>query len=330
MVALPAPGLPRNAGVRLALVALLAGLLASLAGGARAADRPAAPSCFGAAARDPERPCVNPALRLAVRPRPEDALIAPNSPCARETALTAIPFVCSFGARGTAAVGAPVALLGDSHASHWRPAVEQVALAAGRPGLSVTRSSCPYSTLPTQLPEPARGSCVRWAASIPRWFAAHPEVTTVFVSAHAGVRSQIPAGRSMFEAQARAYAEAWRRLPASVEHIVVLRDTPTNRTTSNDCIERAIAGHRRAGIACALPRNRILHLDPAATAARRLHSPRVVVVDLTSFMCSPRLCFPVIGGALVHKDIDHLTEVFAGTLAPYLERRLTRLLPAWG
>ena len=134
----------------------------------------------------------------------------------------------------------------------------------------------------------------------------------------------------MFEAQARAYVEAWRRLPATVEHIVVLRDTPTNRTASNDCIERAIARRERAGIVCALPRHRILHLDPAATAARRLDSPRVRVVDLTSFMCSSRLCFPVIGGALVHKDIDHLTEVFAGTLAPYLERRLVQLLPDWG
>ena len=55
----------------------------------------------------------------------------------------------------------------------------------------------------------------------------------------------------------------------------------------------------------------------------------MVVVDLTDSMCSPRLCFPVIGGALVHKDIDHMTAAFATTLAPYLHRRLRQLLPDW-
>lgn len=331
MDAPPIAGPLRTPARRLALIALLVcALIAGLTAPADAVAAGGLPSCFGAAARDRVVPCTNPGLRLTVRPAPEDALIAPNAPCVQATALTAVPFVCAFGARPGETTGETIALLGDSHAAHWRAALDPVARATGRPGLSVTRSSCPYSPLPTLLPEPARSQCLRWVAAIPRWFTAHPEVTTVFISSHAGVRSEIPTGASMFEAQARAYVQAWRRLPATVSQIVVLRDTPTNRTTTNDCIERAVARRRRAGIVCALPRRRILHRDPAATAARRLRSPRVEVVDLTSYLCSTRLCFPVIGGALVHKDIDHLTDVFARTLAPYLQRRLAQLLPAWG
>jgi hypothetical protein len=48
----------------------------------------------------------------------------------------------------------------------------------------------------------------------------------------------------------------------------------------------------------------------------------VQVIDLTHFMCGRRRCFPVVGGALVHKDPTHLTRVFATTLGPYLLRRL--------
>jgi len=47
------------------------------------------------------------------------------------------------------------------------------------------------------------------------------------------------------------------------------------------------------------------------------------------FQCSARFCFPVIGGVLVHKDIDHITRTFAETLAPYLQRDYDRLAAAW-
>ena len=66
--------------------------------------------------------------------------------------------------------------------------------------------------------------------------------------------------------------------------------------------------------------------DRAAIAARRRGSPRVHLIDLTPFMCSPRLCFPVIGGVLVYKDKTHMTPLFAATLGPFLLQRVDRLL----
>jgi hypothetical protein len=48
----------------------------------------------------------------------------------------------------------------------------------------------------------------------------------------------------------------------------------------------------------------------------------VKVVDLTEFFCDARSCFPVIGGALVFKDQNHMTETYAKSLAPYLAREL--------
>jgi len=41
---------------------------------------------------------------------------------------------------------------------------------------------------------------------------------------------------------------------------------------------------------------------------------------MTRFMCDRRRCFPVVGGALAFKDGQHLTDVFATTLGPYLLR----------
>jgi hypothetical protein len=45
-------------------------------------------------------------------------------------------------------------------------------------------------------------------------------------------------------------------------------------------------------------------------------------------MCDRENCFPVVGGALVIKDIGHLTRTFSATLGPYLDRAITRLQSA--
>src|SRR4051794_24133230 len=82
----------------------------------------AAPRCFGAAARDPWRPCMNPALRVTVTPTPSAALLTPNAPC-RLTQMDAVVSLCLFGLDR----GDDVALIGDSHAEHWRAALEVVA-----------------------------------------------------------------------------------------------------------------------------------------------------------------------------------------------------------
>ena len=66
--------------------------------------------------------------------------------------------------------------------------------------------------------------------------------------------------------------------------------------------------------------------DPAAVAAARFEADRAAVADLTRLICDARLCYPVVGGALVYKDEHHLTAVYAATLAPYLQRAVDRLL----
>jgi hypothetical protein len=78
-----------------------------------------------------------------------------------------------------------------------------------------------------------------------------------------------------------------------------------------------MAARRAAGPACAIPRERALADDATVLAAELL---RARVVDLSDHFCDRRSCFPVVGGVLVHKDTDHLTQQFAATLGPYLVR----------
>ena len=285
----------------------------------RATDRvlAARPACFGAASRDRITPCHNPRLRLMVVPTPIEAAKRPNAPC---TLHVGSPSVCEFGVPASKAVRT-VALVGDSHASHWRAALAVVARAERWHGLSIAHTGCPFSTATKALREPELSQCVAWNRDVLRFLGRHREVRTVFVSEISGGKGFYPSrGRNAFETAVAGYAAAWRALPRSVEQVVVIRDTPKAQPGTASCVQEALRRHRAAGTACARPRRDALDADPAAVAAARTRAERVQVVDLNRFICDARRCFPVVGGALVYKDEHHLTTVFAETLGPYLER----------
>ncbi len=275
------------------------------------------PPCFGAAARDRRHPCANPALARTAVPAPAEALLTANAACA-PIGVIGLVAPCAFGVAPERAT-ATFALIGDSHAGHWRGALEVVAQQRNWTGVSVTRSSCPYSRAHAQL-GPSAGACVRWNGEVSRWLARHPEVGTVFVSENAYTR---------FAGDAVAgYRAAWRALPRSVRHVFVLRDTPIIRRPQAGCVAHLLAAHRPIGRRCSQPRALDLVPDPAAIAARGAGEPRVRLVNLTAHMCEPDRCLAVVGGVLVRKDGDHLTSLFSETLGPFVLRAIAPQLAA--
>jgi hypothetical protein len=275
--------------------------------------------CFGAAARGGERGCENPALRLAIEPPPEhpDAILDPFCDNARNPTLA----LCEFGAPAADAAGT-FALIGDSHASSMKTALEVVGLGRRWRGVSIVRAACP----PTQaakpiLPTRARGrQCVRWNRRVLDWLAGRRDVHTVFLAAHATTEVGRAGDQSPTETRLAGYRDEIRALLRSVKRVVVLRDLPPSAPGHLSCVARAQQAGRAPGPACARPRREALEPDALAQAARALRSPRVTVVDLTSHVCDARRCFPVVGGALVHRDETHLTPAFSATLGPYILR----------
>lgn len=283
----------------------------------------AEPRCFGAASRNPLFRCRNAALRLAVLPPPDEAVLSPNAPCS--IVSRKIPYTCQFGVR-SAIASRTIAVVGDSHATHWRGAIDVVAQARRWRGYSLTRSGCPLSTSPPDLEKSRRESCVRWRRAVSSWFRQHPKVRTVFVSQLAGLDVRAPRGRKEREYAVQGYLKAWRRLPKSVRQIIVLRDTPVARDNTIDCVQEALDAKKRADLACDFSRSTALRHDPAVIAAhRRGHDRRVRVIDLTRHMCSSKRCYPVVGGVLVYKDKTHMTPLFAGTLGPFLLKRISKM-----
>lgn len=305
---------------------LIAALTAATAG--LGSPRRAEPRCFGAASRDPQRPCRNRRLRLQVYPSPSLATITPNAPCAPRERRGLVS-VCSFGVASDEATDV-VALVGDSHATHWRAGLEVVAQHEHWLGLSITRTACPYSLARKRIARPRRTQCLHWVRQLPGWFRNHPEVHTVFAAQLTSDKGIAGVDRAhAFEASVRGYRAAWRALPRSVQHIVVIRDTPRSTDGTLACVSEALRRREPAGEVCAIARAGMLPRDPAATAAARMHTSRVRTVRFTHQICGRWRCYPVVGGALVYKDRHHLTRVFATTLGPILRRKVDALRRAW-
>ena len=279
------------------------------------------PRCFGAAARDAAHPCRNPALRLTVTPTPDQAPLIPNVDCSKEKVTEAMS-TCAFGVAAAKAVQT-VALIGDSHAQHWRPAVAVVARKRRWRVFDITVPHCLLTTTPSGIGAPFPTLCPQWDADVIAWLTAHPEIRTIVLSANALQPISVPAGTSRYQARVNGLLERLGQLPASVTSLIVIRDTPRIRLTTHDCVRRAIAQKRPAGQACALPRTFALPRDPLVAAARLQTARAAHVVDLSSHFCSRRQCFPVVGGVLVHRDVDsHISKLFALTLGPYLARAI--------
>jgi hypothetical protein len=260
-------------------------------------------------------------------PRPNDAQLELDSPC-QPLAAAKILQLCSFGA----AVGAAtetVALIGDSHATHWRPALNVVAKAKGWRVMNMTRTSCPFSTAPPDKGPTIREQCAARNRAAPAWLRAHPFVHTLFVAGHAGVRVYGADASLRFRYARKGYLNTLSSLPASITHIVVIRDVVNAKSGTLDCVRRAIRTRRPAWRVCALKRSVVARRDPAVAAAAQLGAPRAGSIDLTSFQCSKRMCFPVVGGVLVHKDVGHITRLFSTTLGPYVLRAFDRLAATW-
>jgi hypothetical protein len=308
---------------RALLVILAAALLVAPAAATPAAAK--TPACFGAASRDPVTPCHNPSLDYSAKPSPAWAPLDLNSPCHPLT-FTHVPRVCWFAHRKTGS-SQTVALVGDSHASSWRSAVVVLARAERWHALTLRRSSCPFNEARRNSPPKESASCAQWVSATIRWFGRHPEIHTVIVTASAYAGVVAGSGQDAHAVAVDGYRAALAALPPSVRRVIVVRDTPRSSFDMFDCVTRAMKAHQPLADACTLPRSDVLPPDPGVEAAQQLGAPRFQVIDLSDFFCDVDRCHPVVGGALVYKDISHMTTVFGTSLGPYLTSAYRNLTP---
>jgi hypothetical protein len=277
--------------------------------------------CFGAAARDPEHPCLNPSLRDVVVPTPTQAPLIPGyGDCT--TGSDVGLFRCSFalttpGERPNPRARPTIALIGDSHAFQYLAAMPTVARARRWYGVADIHLGCGFSEALMLSGGSYVAPCHSWSLGVLTWLWHERSITRVMISGYDN--------RSFATSAAAGFEQLWDAFPPWIRDIYVIRDGPDAAPGEAACVTRAIREHQPAGISCEQPRSGVLRDDQEADTAQDSGINRVHLIDLTPFFCSATYCFPVIGGALVLSDTNHITEEYVRALAPYLLRAIDML-----
>jgi hypothetical protein len=217
-----------------------------------------------------------------------------------------------------------VALVGDSHAAQWFPAVERVAKAHGWRLLTFVKVACPFLDMPVRnisLKREYRECAAFNDATIARLRDARPDLTLVSMSRYA-IHPVLKRDMTV-AAQGAAYARMLDRIPGRVAVIV---DTPDAGRDIPACLSRNVADVRH----CAIAHATAFSEDLGAIERAATKTTGDDLIDLTDRICRDDPCPVVIDGMIVFRDLRHLTATFSRSLAPDLQRRLDVILAPAG
>ncbi|MEI6848605.1 MAG: acyltransferase family protein [bacterium] len=226
------------------------------------------------------------------------------------------PPTCEYGTKGSAIT---IALVGDSHASHWFPAIEAIALERGWRLLTFVKVSCSFTTLAQRnlaLKREYRECTAFNEATVARLTQLKPVLTIIvnrrtFRPVDDGVTSDL-AGT--------AFGEMVARLPGAT---AILVDTPDPGRDVPACLSKHPSDIR----ACFFTQSDVDNGEIGVAERVAAEVAGAQLIDLTSSICAAWPCSPIAGNVLIYRDEDHMTETFSRSLAAPLRVEIARLLP---
>lgn len=214
-----------------------------------------------------------------------------------------------------------VALVGDSHAEHWFPAVERIAKARGWKLVVMVKVSCPFTEMPLEntLLKRDYPECTEFVASaIDKLRRIKPDL--VITTQLRWLHPAKPADESP-AAQGRAIGAALNQVSGAKAVIV---DTPWNDEDAPACLSR----HQRDVRPCAVPRYMLSYGGVPEREKAAAKTAGAALLDFTRILCDKTSCPVAADGMIRYRDDHHFTETFARSLAPTLDRALQKVLDA--
>jgi hypothetical protein len=288
-----------------------------------APDSAAAPARGGASAEslvDP-RPLTPAAAR---KDRPD------NDVCFAPVASSTVE-QCRFGpaSGGTRTI----ALIGDSHAAHWRPAFEKVARERGWTVHVMTKAGCSVSDIDVWLSatKTVDRACATWREQVLERVENLPGLDAVVVGRFKSYVDRVvaPDGKVADGAEMEQLWEAgskrtFDRLRKAAPRVVVLRDVPWPKGDVPACLSQ----HPDDTEACGNSRAESVGLDEPLVRAERRAAPGLVrFVDLNDVMCPGDPCQVVSpAGRIMFRDSHHVTMGYSESLWQVVAHRVEKAI----
>ncbi|SOC89751.1 Peptidoglycan/LPS O-acetylase OafA/YrhL, contains acyltransferase and SGNH-hydrolase domains [Curtobacterium sp. 314Chir4.1] len=200
-----------------------------------------------------------------------------------------------------------VALVGDSHAAHWFPALERWAEHRGGVRLlGYSKAGCPVTDVLIRNAGVPFAACETWReAALERLRAERPDVVLVSNSSRLPFAEPGPRVAAWSNGMERLFDD----LPPS-SRVAVIANTPQ----FEESVPRCLSANLDDTAACAAARDVAVDTDwiaaERAVTERRGHG----YVDLTDWFCDAERCGAVQGDVLEFRDHSHLTTAWAREL----------------
>ncbi len=208
-----------------------------------------------------------------------------------------------------------VALVGDSHAAQWFPALEPLARQRGWRLVPFTKFSCVFVDMRIWSPLLKREytECEAWRERvIDRLIDLRPDL--VIVAADQELPVVVDSDDNP-ERQGAAMARLIERIPGAVAVIV---DTPRSDYDVPACLARNRAAIER----CTTTRSAAYGWRYRRREAEAARLTGATLIDLSAAVCPTDPCPPVVGSMLAYRDHHHLTATFARSLVDAFEAAL--------
>jgi peptidoglycan/LPS O-acetylase OafA/YrhL len=203
-------------------------------------------------------------------------------------------------------------IIGNSHSSHWLPALEIIAAREHWRLQVYSRNNCPFH-LGKYVSDAEIPVCLQWNQNVIKALVRNPPDAVYMASTREMDGDEfVPEG----------YVLGWRALERANIPVIAIRDNPRVTFDAPDCVEL----HGPASPWCMLERARVLEV-PSPTATLKDPPANVRFIDLSDYFCDARTCPMVVGNVMVYRHLSHITATYARTLEPMLSRELERVLP---
>ena len=213
-------------------------------------------------------------------------------------------------------------LFGDSHAAHWFPALERIALDKGWRLVALTKSACPSARVRIVEADMHReyAECTMWRENVLARIRSDRPTLVVMANSNSEYLGRPESGIDDTD-WARGMHETITAIREAGSAVVLIRDTPRPRFDVPNCLSRA-AWHELSPLECGFDRantdQRVYAIDRATAAG----FDGVEFVDATILICPMERCEAVRDGVVTYSDDHHLSPAFSTRLAKGLAERL--------
>lgn len=219
---------------------------------------------------------------------------------------------CTFGDTSGSVT---IAVVGDSHAEQWLPALDAIGTRNGYRIVSWTMGGCPLAGAEPRAiggPEVAR-QCDDFRASLPtRLESLSPDLIIAGMSNGPGIQTEHP------EAWASRSLQQFRTLADTGAPVVPLIDNHFAKSPPAECL----AANKKSARTCAYDPTWNKDVNTFRDVTKRVWTNSgLSVIDSAEFLCTDA-CPAIVGNVQVWRDTHHITHDYSKLVAPWFEKTL--------